>query len=67
MLFVLYDNWGRPTPQNRPTGQLFKISFSLVVAEKRPEALPKQRWLDTLHKDLKTLDILPDQALNRGK
>ncbi|PIO59033.1 hypothetical protein TELCIR_19516 [Teladorsagia circumcincta] len=44
-----------------------KISLSLDVSGKRPKGRPKQRWLDTLHTDLKSVNIHPDQAFDREK
>uniref|UniRef100_W6NDS5 Endonuclease-reverse transcriptase HmRTE-e01 n=1 Tax=Haemonchus contortus TaxID=6289 RepID=W6NDS5_HAECO len=44
-----------------------KISLNLDVSGKRPRGRPKQRWLDTLHEDLKAVNIHPDQAFNREK
>ncbi|PIO64193.1 hypothetical protein TELCIR_14187 [Teladorsagia circumcincta] len=44
-----------------------KISLRLDVSAKRPKGRPKQRWLDTMHTDLKSVNIHPDQAFNREK
>ncbi|VDO04601.1 unnamed protein product [Haemonchus placei] len=44
-----------------------KIGLRLDVSGKRPRGRPKQRWLDTLHEDLKAVNIHPDQAINRVK
>nr|CDJ80634.1 endonuclease-reverse transcriptase HmRTE-e01 [Haemonchus contortus] len=44
-----------------------KIGLNLDVSGKRPRGRPKQRWLDTLHEDLKAVNIHPDQAFNREK
>ncbi|VDO27871.1 unnamed protein product [Haemonchus placei] len=44
-----------------------KIGFNLDVSGKRPRGRPKQRRLDTLHEDLKTVNIHPDQTFNREK
>ncbi|RCN32831.1 hypothetical protein ANCCAN_21354 [Ancylostoma caninum] len=35
------------------------------VSGKRPKGRPTQRWLDTVHGDLKTARIHPDQAHDR--
>nr|CDJ89586.1 endonuclease-reverse transcriptase [Haemonchus contortus] len=42
-----------------------KIGLNLDVSGKRLRGRPKQRWLDTLHEDLKADNIHPDQAFNR--
>ncbi|VDO18746.1 unnamed protein product [Heligmosomoides polygyrus] len=42
-----------------------KIGLNLEVPGKRPSGLPKQRWLDTLHFDLKMAGVHPDQAFDR--
>ncbi|EYC07314.1 hypothetical protein Y032_0071g588 [Ancylostoma ceylanicum] len=39
-----------------------KIGFNLGVTGKRPKGRPKQRWMDTLHVDLKTVGTHPDQG-----
>ena len=44
-----------------------KTALELEVPGKRPKGRPKQRWLDTLHTDLKIAGIHPDQAFNREK
>uniref|UniRef100_A0A7I4YWQ2 Transposase n=1 Tax=Haemonchus contortus TaxID=6289 RepID=A0A7I4YWQ2_HAECO len=44
-----------------------KMGLSPDVYGKRHRGRPKQRWLDTLHEDLKTVNIYPDQAFNREK
>ncbi|PIO70999.1 hypothetical protein TELCIR_07122 [Teladorsagia circumcincta] len=44
-----------------------KIGLNFNVPEKRPIGRPKQRWLDTLHGDLKLVALHPDQAHNREK
>ncbi|EYC12765.1 hypothetical protein Y032_0046g1411 [Ancylostoma ceylanicum] len=44
-----------------------KIGFNLDVTGKRPKGRPKQRWMDTLHADLKTVGMHPDQAHDRTK
>ncbi|PIO64310.1 hypothetical protein TELCIR_14067 [Teladorsagia circumcincta] len=44
-----------------------KIGLKIDVPGKRPKGRPKQRWLDTLHADLKSVNIHPDQAFNRKK
>ncbi|VDO63923.1 unnamed protein product [Heligmosomoides polygyrus] len=36
-----------------------KIGLELEVAGKRPRGRPKQRWSDTLHKDMKKSDTRP--------
>ncbi|XGW10231.1 hypothetical protein V3C99_012037 [Haemonchus contortus] len=48
-------------------GSVRKIGLNLDVSGRRPRGRPKQRWLDTLHEDLKTVNIHPDQAFNREK
>uniref|UniRef100_W6NDH4 Uncharacterized protein LOC100840703 n=1 Tax=Haemonchus contortus TaxID=6289 RepID=W6NDH4_HAECO len=48
-------------------GSVRKIGLNLDVSGKRSRARPKQRWLDTLHEDLKTVNIHPDQAFNWEK
>ncbi|VDP25846.1 unnamed protein product [Heligmosomoides polygyrus] len=44
-----------------------KIGLNLEVPGKWPRGRPKQRWLDTLHLDLKIAGVHPDQAIDRGK
>ncbi|KIH56319.1 hypothetical protein ANCDUO_13501 [Ancylostoma duodenale] len=44
-----------------------KIGFDLDVSGKRSKGRPKQRWMDTLHADLKVVRIHPDQAHDRAK
>ncbi|VDP17072.1 unnamed protein product [Heligmosomoides polygyrus] len=44
-----------------------KIGLNLEVPGKRPRGRPKQRWLDTLHLDLKIAGVHPDQAFDREK
>uniref|UniRef100_A0A7I4Z0K6 Transposase n=1 Tax=Haemonchus contortus TaxID=6289 RepID=A0A7I4Z0K6_HAECO len=44
-----------------------KIGLNLDVSGKRPRGRPKQRWLDTLHEDLRRVNIHLEQALNREK
>ncbi|VDO68561.1 unnamed protein product [Heligmosomoides polygyrus] len=44
-----------------------KTSLNIEVPEKQPRGRPKQRWLDTLHQDLKTAKLHPDQAFDREK
>uniref|UniRef100_A0A7I4Y4S3 Reverse transcriptase domain-containing protein n=1 Tax=Haemonchus contortus TaxID=6289 RepID=A0A7I4Y4S3_HAECO len=41
-------------------GSVRKIGLNLDVSGRRPRGRPKQRWLDTLHEDLKTVNIHPD-------
>ncbi|EYC37913.1 hypothetical protein Y032_0757g2097 [Ancylostoma ceylanicum] len=42
-----------------------KEGLDLEVPGKLPEGRPKQRWLDTLHADLKHVGVHPDQAHDR--
>ncbi|EYC37749.1 hypothetical protein Y032_0768g2191 [Ancylostoma ceylanicum] len=42
-----------------------KIGFNLSVTGKRSKGRPKQRWMDTLHVDLKAVDMHLDQAHDR--
>ncbi|EYB86975.1 hypothetical protein Y032_0270g856 [Ancylostoma ceylanicum] len=52
----------------RDEGDSFgKIGFNLGVTGKRPKGRPKQRRMDTLHADLKTVGMHPDQAHDRTK
>ncbi|EYB87852.1 hypothetical protein Y032_0256g368 [Ancylostoma ceylanicum] len=44
-----------------------KVGLDLEVPGKRPKGRPKQRWLDTLHADLKHVGVHPDQAHDRAK
>ncbi|EYC36474.1 hypothetical protein Y032_0893g2905 [Ancylostoma ceylanicum] len=44
-----------------------KVGLDLKVRRKRPRGRPKQRWLDTLHADLKLAGVHPDQAQDRAK
>ncbi|VDO87713.1 unnamed protein product [Heligmosomoides polygyrus] len=44
-----------------------KIGLNIDVPGKRPKGRPRQRWLDTLHVDLKEAGIHPDQAFDRAK
>ncbi|EYC22387.1 hypothetical protein Y032_0017g3321 [Ancylostoma ceylanicum] len=39
-----------------------KVGLNLKVPGKRPKGRPKQRWLDTMHADLKHVGVHPDQA-----
>ncbi|VDP61185.1 unnamed protein product [Heligmosomoides polygyrus] len=48
-------------------GTVCKIGLNLEVSGKRARGRPKQRWLDTLHLDLKIVGVHPDQAFNREK
>ncbi|KIH60622.1 hypothetical protein ANCDUO_09119 [Ancylostoma duodenale] len=43
-----------------------RIGFDVDVPGKRPKGQAKQRWLDTLHADLKLARINPDQAHDRA-
>ncbi|KIH52545.1 hypothetical protein ANCDUO_17354 [Ancylostoma duodenale] len=36
-----------------------KIGFDLDVPGKRPKGRPRQRWMDTLHADLKAVALQP--------
>ncbi|EYC21189.1 hypothetical protein Y032_0020g45 [Ancylostoma ceylanicum] len=49
------------------SGSVWKIGFNLDVTGKRPRGRLKQRWMDTLHADLKTVGMRPDQAHDRTK
>ncbi|XGW34600.1 hypothetical protein V3C99_018505 [Haemonchus contortus] len=42
-----------------------RMGLNLDVSGKRPKGRPKQRWLDTLHENLKTVNIHPNRAFNR--
>ncbi|VDP20896.1 unnamed protein product [Heligmosomoides polygyrus] len=44
-----------------------KIGLNFEVIGKRPRGRPKQRWLDTLHADLKITGVYPDLALDRER
>ncbi|VDO19186.1 unnamed protein product [Heligmosomoides polygyrus] len=44
-----------------------KIGLKFEVVGKRPRGCPKQRWLDTLHTDLKITGIHPDLELDRER
>ena len=44
-----------------------KTGLQLEVLGKRPRGRPRQRWLDTLHADLKIVGAHPDQASDRNK
>ncbi|VDO27187.1 unnamed protein product [Heligmosomoides polygyrus] len=44
-----------------------KTGLNLDVPGRRPRRRPKQRWLDTLHQDLKMAGLHPDQAFDREK
>ncbi|EYB86499.1 hypothetical protein Y032_0278g1176 [Ancylostoma ceylanicum] len=46
---------------------LCKIGLKLGVTGKRPKERLRQRWMDTLHTDLKTVGMHPDQAHDRTK
>ncbi|EYC11992.1 hypothetical protein Y032_0048g1550 [Ancylostoma ceylanicum] len=39
-----------------------KFGFNLGLTGKRPKGRPKQRWMDTLHADPKTVAMHPGQA-----
>ncbi|VDP26075.1 unnamed protein product [Heligmosomoides polygyrus] len=44
-----------------------KSGLNFEVPGKRPRGRPKQRWLDSLHQDLKIARLHPDQAFDREK
>ncbi|EYB97808.1 hypothetical protein Y032_0137g2036 [Ancylostoma ceylanicum] len=44
-----------------------KVGLNLEVPGKRLRGRTKQRWLDTLHADLKLVGVHPDQAHDRAK
>ncbi|VDO64497.1 unnamed protein product [Heligmosomoides polygyrus] len=44
-----------------------KIGLNIDVPGKRPKGRPRQRWIDTLHMDLKEAGIHHDQTFNRAK
>nr|CDJ96727.1 RNA-directed DNA polymerase (reverse transcriptase) domain containing protein [Haemonchus contortus] len=44
-------------------GSVRKIGLNLDVSGKRPGGRAMQRWLDTLHEDLKAVSIHPDQGV----
>ncbi|KIH58746.1 hypothetical protein ANCDUO_11040 [Ancylostoma duodenale] len=44
-----------------------KIVHEFEVPGKRLRGRPRQRWADTLHKDLKIVGLHPDQAHERSK
>ncbi|VDP36576.1 unnamed protein product [Heligmosomoides polygyrus] len=44
-----------------------KIGLNFEAIGKRPRGRPKQRWLDTLHTDLKITGVHPDLALDRER
>ncbi|VDP15050.1 unnamed protein product [Heligmosomoides polygyrus] len=44
-----------------------KICLELEESGKRLRGRPKQRWSDTLHKDMKVTGVHPDQALDRER
>ncbi|VDO78173.1 unnamed protein product [Heligmosomoides polygyrus] len=46
---------------------VWKMGINIDVPGKRPKGRPRQRWLDTLHMDLKEAGIHPDQAFDRAK
>lgn len=41
-----------------------QVGLQLEVSSKPLKSQPKQRWLDTLHGDLRTTRLPPDQANN---
>ncbi|VDL82448.1 unnamed protein product [Nippostrongylus brasiliensis] len=43
-----------------------KIGLALDVPGTRPRGRPKQRWLDTIHADLKAVGVHPDHAYDRS-
>ncbi|VDO87027.1 unnamed protein product [Heligmosomoides polygyrus] len=55
--------YGHVLPANEDT--LREIGLNLEDPGKRPRGRPKQRWLDTLHFDLKMAGVHPDQAFDR--
>ncbi|VDO78660.1 unnamed protein product [Heligmosomoides polygyrus] len=44
-----------------------KIGLEMEMSGKRPRGRPKQRWSDTLHRDLKVAGVHPDLALDRER
>uniref|UniRef100_A0A914VG97 Uncharacterized protein n=1 Tax=Plectus sambesii TaxID=2011161 RepID=A0A914VG97_9BILA len=44
-----------------------KIGLNFTVPGRRPKGRPKQRWLDTLHGDLRAAGLHLDQARDRNK
>ena len=46
---------------------LAKAGLNLEVRGSRPKGRPKQRWLDTLHNDMKIAGAHPDHAHDRAK
>ncbi|EYB91787.1 hypothetical protein Y032_0202g1790 [Ancylostoma ceylanicum] len=57
--------YGHVLRANKDT--ICKVGLNLEVPGKRPKGRPKQRWLDTLHADLKHVGVHPDQARDRVK
>ncbi|VDL81764.1 unnamed protein product [Nippostrongylus brasiliensis] len=43
-----------------------RIGLALDVPGTRPRGRPKQRWLDTIHADLKAVGVHPDHAYDRS-
>lgn len=46
---------------------LAKIGMAIDISGKRPKGRPRQRWMDTLRKDLEAAGLRPDMALDRNK
>ncbi|XP_049799631.1 uncharacterized protein LOC126234935, partial [Schistocerca nitens] len=44
-----------------------KAGYTLEVVGSRPKGRSKQRWADTIHKDLKCVNIHPDATCDRAK
>ncbi|EYC36881.1 hypothetical protein Y032_0847g2669 [Ancylostoma ceylanicum] len=57
--------YGHVLRANKDT--ICKVGLDLEVPGKRPKGRPKQRWLDTMHADLKHVGVHPDQAHDRVK
>ena len=50
----------------REQSSVARRSLELTVAGKRPPGKPKQRWLDTIRKDMKERGITESLAANRA-
>ena len=58
--------WYGHTLRASPTS-LAQTGLNVDVAGSRPKGRPKQRWLDTLHADMKATQLHADLAADRSK
>ncbi|EYB91708.1 hypothetical protein Y032_0203g1848 [Ancylostoma ceylanicum] len=64
--FVKPEKWyGHILRANEDT--ICEVGIDLEVPGKRPRGRPEQRWLDTLHADLKLVGVHQNEAHDRAK